>query len=106
MAHIYEEILSTVQKPVRYLGNEWNVVRKSHKEAGTQSAAGFFKSELTVSTKTGSALIVFYSTDLEGTQSKIKESGGSIIKNIFSFPGGRRFHFTDLNGNEYAVWAE
>jgi len=33
-------------------------------------------------------------------------AGGSIIKPIFSFPGGRRFHFTDPNGNEFAVWSD
>ncbi len=67
---------------------------------------GFFKSELTVSTDNGSALIIFYSNDLEQTSSKIKNAGGSIIKPIFSFPGGRRFHFSDPNGNEYAVWSD
>lgn len=67
---------------------------------------GFFQAELTVSTDSGSALIVLYSSELEVTQSKIEESGGTIIKPIFSFPGGRRFHFTDPNGNEYAVWSE
>jgi len=29
-----------------------------------------------------------------------------IGKEIFSFPGGRRFHFEDLTGNEYAVWTD
>ncbi len=67
---------------------------------------GFFKSDLTASTANGSALIVFYSKDLEQTQSKIENAGGSIIKPIFSFPGGRRFHFADSNGNEYAVWSD
>ena len=67
---------------------------------------GFFKSELKVSTKNGSALIVFYSNELENILEKIKSSGGVIIKPIFSFPGGRRFHFLDTNGNEYAVWSE
>lgn len=67
---------------------------------------GFFKSDLTVSTEQGSALIVFYSTDLHATQLKIEKAGGSIIQPIFSFPGGRRFHFGDLNGNEYAVWSD
>ena len=67
---------------------------------------GFFQSDLTVSTETGSALIVFYSLDLERTQAKIASAGGSIIKPIFSFPGGRRFHFSDPNGNEYAVWSD
>jgi len=67
---------------------------------------GFFKSDLAVSVETGSALIVFYSNDLEKTQSKIVNAGGSIIKPIFLFPGGRRFHFGDPNGNEYAVWSD
>ena len=67
---------------------------------------GFFKSTTTSSTSNGSALIVFYSKTLEQTQSKIEAAGGPIIKSIFSFPGGRRFHFCDPNGNEYAVWSD
>ena len=67
---------------------------------------GFFQSDLYSSTENGSALIVFYSEDLERTQAKIEGAGGSIIKPIFSFPGGRRFHFSDPNGNEYAVWSD
>jgi len=67
---------------------------------------GFFKSDLSASTENGSALIVFYSKDLEQTQAKIEGAGGSIIKPIFPFPGGRRFHFVDPSGNEYAVWSD
>jgi len=67
---------------------------------------GFFKSDLNSSTDKGSALIVLYSNALETTQSKIEKAGGKIVKSIFSFPGGRRLHFTDPNGNEYAVWSE
>ena len=67
---------------------------------------GFFKTDKFCSTENGSALIVFYSRDLEATQMKIKKADGIIIKPIFSFPGGRRFHFTDTNGNEYAVWSD
>jgi predicted enzyme related to lactoylglutathione lyase len=67
---------------------------------------GFYKSDLTASTQNGSALIVFYSKELEKTQSKIVEAGGEIIRPTFSFPGGRRFHFSDPNGNEFAVWSD
>jgi len=67
---------------------------------------GFYKSDLSALTDRGSALIVFYSKDLEETQLKIEKAGGSIIKPIFSFPGGRRFHFSDPGGNEYAVWSD
>jgi predicted enzyme related to lactoylglutathione lyase len=67
---------------------------------------GFYKSDLSTSTATGSALIVFYSKDLEQTLSKIEAAGGSVLKPVFSFPGGRRFHFGDPNDNEYAVWSD
>lgn len=67
---------------------------------------GFFKSDNAASTDTGSALIVFYSKTLDETQSKIEAAGGTIIKPIFSFPGGRRFHFTEPSGNEFAVWSD
>ncbi|MEL7228069.1 MAG: VOC family protein [Cyanobacteria bacterium J06576_12] len=67
---------------------------------------GFFKADLTVSTGTGSALVVFYSEALEATQAKVEKAGGSICQAIFDFPGGRRFHFTGPSGNEYAVWSD
>ena len=67
---------------------------------------GFYKSDLSLSTQNGSALIVFYSEILDFTQTKILKAGGTIIKPVFSFPGGRRFHFADPNGNEYAAWSD
>ena len=67
---------------------------------------GFYQSSLSASCSNGCALIVFYSRDLEKTQAGITQAGGTIIKPVFTFPGGRRFHFADPNGNEYAVWSE
>ena len=67
---------------------------------------GFFKSDLCATTKAGSALLVFYSAHLEETLGKVQGAGGVIIRPIFSFPGGRRFHFTEPSGNEFAVWSE
>lgn len=67
---------------------------------------GFFQSDRRVLAANGSALIVFYSARLEQTMAKIEGAGGSILQPIFEFPGGRRFHFADPNGNEYAVWGE
>lgn len=66
--------------------------------------AGIFVSDKTMSTESGSALIVLFSDDLEASRSHILAIGGGIVQDIFSFPGGRRFHFSDLNGNEYAIW--
>jgi predicted enzyme related to lactoylglutathione lyase len=67
---------------------------------------GFFQSDLASSTENGTALIVFYSNQLEATFAKVEKAGGSILRPIFSFPGGRRFHFTEPSGNEFAVWGE
>ncbi|WP_308364519.1 MULTISPECIES: VOC family protein [unclassified Microbulbifer] len=67
---------------------------------------GFFKADMNSSTENGAALLVFYSSDLEGTLEKVAKSGGKIVKPIFSFPGGRRFHFTEPCGNEFAVWSD
>jgi predicted enzyme related to lactoylglutathione lyase len=49
---------------------------------------------------------VVYASDLEGAETRVKAAGGAIVKPIFPFPGGRRFHFTDPSGNELAVWSE
>ena len=65
---------------------------------------GFYKSDLKATTENGSALVIFYHDDLETIQKKVLEVGGRIEKEIFSFPGGRRFHFLDPHGNEYAIW--
>jgi predicted enzyme related to lactoylglutathione lyase len=67
---------------------------------------GFFQSDLASSTEKGAALIVFYSNQLEATLAKVEKAGGLILKPIYSFPGGRRFHFTEPSGNEFAVWGE
>jgi len=67
---------------------------------------GFFKADLAADTKNGSALIVFYSENLEATMEKISAAGGKIVKDIFAFPGGRRFHFSEPSGSEFAVWSD
>jgi len=54
----------------------------------------------------GSVLVILFSERLEDTKEKIQRAGGKIVKDIFSFPGGRRFQFADPDGNELAVWAE
>lgn len=78
--------------------------------AFTQASAGidggFYLIDLQCQAAQGSALVVVYSEDLEQTQAKIEPAGGAVVRPIFSFPGGRRFHFTDPNGNEYAVWSD
>lgn len=76
------------------------------KSADAGIEGGFFKSDQQAQTKNGSALVVFYSRDLESTQKKIIDHGGNIVKDTFYFPGGRRFHFYDPSENEFAVWSD
>ncbi len=52
------------------------------------------------------ALVVLYAHDLEAMEAKVRAAGGTIVRPIFKFPGGRRFHFRDPSGNELAVWSE
>lgn len=51
-------------------------------------------------------LAVIYTNDLEAVRTKVLKNNGKITKDIFSFPGGRRLHFTDPAGNELAVWSD
>lgn len=67
---------------------------------------GFYASDQTARTETGSALVILYSDDLEATRAAVVEAGGTLVKDIFSFPGGRRFHFTEPGGSELAVWTD
>jgi predicted enzyme related to lactoylglutathione lyase len=67
---------------------------------------GFYKSDLVSKTENGSVLIVLYSDCLKDSEKAIVEAEGSIIKPIFEFPGGQRFHFCDPNGNEFAAWSD
>ena len=67
---------------------------------------GFFKADSCSQTQNGGALLVFYSADIESTLDKVVQSGGEIVRPIFEFPGGCRFHFLEPSGNEFAVWSE
>lgn len=55
---------------------------------------------------TAKPLPVLYAARLEDALEAVTDAGGNIVKPIFSFPGGRRFHFTDPAGNELAVWSD
>ncbi len=74
--------------------------------AGQGLDGGFFTSSYRSRSNQGSALLVFYSQDLAATLRKVEAAGGEILQPIYAFPGGRRFHFAEPSGNEFAVWSE
>ena len=67
---------------------------------------GLYKADTVATVNNGSVLVVLYSDNLEASEAHIIKCGGEIVNAIFSFPGGRRFHFKDPNGNEYAIWSD
>lgn len=54
----------------------------------------------------GGVLVILYSQNLEETRDGVISAGGTLDVDIFSFPGGRRFQFSDPEGNQLAVWSE
>lgn len=67
---------------------------------------GGFNGEGDAQPSTPGVLIVLYTNDLKQKLESVKMAGGKISKPVFEFPGGKRFHFLDPNGNELAVWSE
>ncbi len=74
--------------------------------SGKNIGCGFYQSSLCSTTQSGAALPVIYTVRLDDILEKVKKAGGDIVKPVFSFPGGRRFHFLEPGGNEFAVWSD
>ena len=53
--------------------------------------------------KTTAALPVIEVNDLDHKLIAVDAAGGAVTTPIFAFPGGRRFHFRDLDGHELAA---
>lgn len=51
-------------------------------------------------------LVVLYAVGLEAMVPQVVAAGGRIVQETFDFPGGRRFHFMDPEGNELAIWTD
>lgn len=63
---------------------------------------GFSKGDVASS---GGPLVVLYGDDLNALMERVKSAGGKIAQPVFDFPGGQRFHFTDPDGYELAIWS-
>jgi predicted enzyme related to lactoylglutathione lyase len=73
--------------------------------SGAGVEGGFNREDGVISAPPG-ILVVLYSENLQDMRDRIEAIGGRILKPIFDFPGGRRFHFSDPNGNELAIWSD
>lgn len=50
-------------------------------------------------------LIVLKADDLQAALDAVKQAGGTITKDMFEFPGGKRFEFVEPGGTAMAVWS-
>jgi predicted enzyme related to lactoylglutathione lyase len=69
-----------------------------------QGVDGGFQGDASEAAK--APLVILYAHDLEAMEARVRAAGGEIVRPIYSFPGGRRFHFRDPAGTELAVWSE
>jgi len=54
--------------------------------------------------RSAAPLAVIETDDLEAALASVEAAGGMVVRPIFAFPGGRRFHFREPSGNELAVY--
>jgi predicted enzyme related to lactoylglutathione lyase len=80
---------------------DWGGVYSDTSDSGVMSGVN-----ATEPAKQKMPLAVIYAKDLEATKEHVLAADGKILVDIYPFPGGRRFHFTDPAGNELAVWSE
>lgn len=96
----FEGIKAFYTQSFNWLFTDYGPTYTAFSESGLEG--GFEKSENEI---VNGVLIVLYHKNLDLIKTKIIESNGKISKDIFSFPGGHRFHFIDPAGNELAVWS-
>ena len=100
-AHDLEQIKSFYNGLFGWEFTDYGSAYTSFSKAGV--FGGFEMSEDPI---TNGVLVVLYHADLESIKADIEKAGGTISKDIFTFPGGRRFHFLDPSGNELAIWSD
>lgn len=71
-----------------------------------RTTGGFFKAEDVWPSAAACPLVVFYSGELEMSRADVVRLGAQVTRDIFDFPGGRRFHFQAPGSGEFAVWSD
>ena len=82
----------------------WSHTMYGNDYADTADSGVF--SGINAESPTTTTLVVIYVADLQKTYDDVKAAGGVITKEIFGFPGGKRFEFQDPAGNNLAAWSE
>jgi uncharacterized protein len=85
---------------------DWGPEYISFSAPGAGIDGGFRSGAIQEESHADGPLIVLYASDLAAVEAAVIAAGGVITVPTFSFPGGRRFHFSDGAGNQLAVWSE
>ncbi|MGQ0588953.1 MAG: VOC family protein [Sphingosinicella sp.] len=80
----------------------WTMTRFGPTYAATMSGDTDVGLQADQTEATKAPLAVIEVDDLEAALTAIEQAGGTVVRSIFAFPGGRRFQFTDPSGNELA----
>jgi predicted enzyme related to lactoylglutathione lyase len=94
------------QKVFGWTFQDWGPDYISFDKTHSGVSGGFRKGDPGQVYSDSAPLVVLYSQDLEATQKAVGQAGGKITVPTFEFPGGRRFHFSDGQGNVLAVWSD
>lgn len=101
--------VSDIQRAKQFYGQVFGWVFTDYGPTYTEFSDGRITGGFTTTEKintAGGPLIIFYAKDLAGTLAKMQAAGAEIVKPIFAFPGGQRFHFKDPEGYTLGVWTE
>ena len=80
---------------------DWGDDYSDTKDSGTTS--GFSAAS---AHRPAGTLVVLFTGDLEAARERVINAGGKIVKEIVSFPGGRRLEYVDPAGNRLGVWSD
>ncbi|WP_413736304.1 VOC family protein [Sodalis sp. RH21] len=101
--------VSDIERTKKFYGSVFNWAFTDYGPTYTEFFDGRINGGFTSTeavTSPGGPLVIFYASDLPGTQKKLEAAGAEIVKPIFAFPGGQRLHFKDPDGYILGVWTE
>jgi uncharacterized protein len=84
----------------------WELARYGPSYAGTVKEPTELGLQADVTEQSEAPLAGIQVEDLEAAQAAVEAAGGVISRSIFSYPGGRRFHFREPGGNELAIFVQ
>ncbi len=100
--------VSDIARARQFYGEAFGWTFTDYGSAYCEFSDGGLKGGFTTEGKVGSGgpLVILFANDLADTLKQVEKAGGKIVKPVFTFPGGRRFHFADPDGYELAVWSD